>query len=165
MTFQLANAVFKVTLNPEKGTFSIATEDQNLPNIQNAHLMLDYKLRGIGYVHPLKGWVLAEPQPKKSAWPEQGDIEVLTFDVPADQNEVACRVQFGILQEYPLVVWKVYVTNQGKKPIEMQAIGLLELNPELGGKVVWTEDRPQKDLGFFSNGWQSWSPSQWYAAD
>ncbi len=165
MTFQLANAIFKVTLHPDKGTFSIATEDQNLPNIQNAQLMLDYKIKGIGHVNPLKEWVLADPQPKKSAWLEQGDIEVLTFNVPEDQNGVACRVQFGILQEYPLVVWKVDVLNRGKHPIEMQAVGLLELNPELEGKIVWAEDRTQKDLGFFSNGWQSWSPSQWYGAD
>jgi hypothetical protein len=165
MTFQLASAILKVTLHPETGTFSIMTEDQSLPNILNAHLMLDYKLKGIGNVNPLKGWILTDPQPKKMAWLEQGDVELLTFDVPADERGVACRVQFGILQEYPLVVWKVDVINQGRHPIEMQAIGLLELNPELDGKMIWSEERAQKDLGFFSNGWQSWSPSQWYAAD
>ncbi|EKD89513.1 MAG: hypothetical protein ACD_34C00003G0001, partial [uncultured bacterium] len=165
MTFQLSNEVFKIILNSEKGTFSILTEDQNLPNIQNAQLTLKYKVKGIDYLYPLKRWILTDPQPKKIDWMPQGELMVLTFDVGEDEYGITCHLQFGILQEYPLVVWKVDVSNQGDNAVEMQSIGLFELNPVNGGKIVWPEDRAQKDLGFFSNGWQSWSPSQWYPAD
>jgi alpha-galactosidase len=165
MTFQLYNEVFKVNLHPEKGTYCILTEDERFPDIQNAFLMLDYKIKGSEQIYPLKNWVLSEPQPKKVKWPEQGDVELLTFDVPADEHGVGCRLQFGIFKDYPLVVWKVDVVNHGKTPIEMQSIGMLELNSEIDGKILWSNDRAQKDLGFFSNGWQSWSPSQWYSAD
>lgn len=165
MTFQLANIVFKVNFISNNGTFSILPGDESLPGIKNATLMLDYKIKGVDHIHPLANWTLTDPQPKESTLVEQGEVELLTFDVPADEHGVTCRLQFGIVKEYPLVVWKVEVTNQSKTPIEMQSIGLLELNPELEGKIVWAEDRAQKDLGFFSNGWQSWSPSQWYAAD
>ncbi|PKO02508.1 MAG: hypothetical protein CVU43_07475 [Chloroflexi bacterium HGW-Chloroflexi-5] len=165
MTFQLANPVFKVTLNGDKGTFSILTEDQKLPGIENAGLMLKYKVKGTAYCFPLKNWTLTDPQPKKVDWMPQGALDIMTFDIPADEHGIVCHLQFGILQEYPLVVWKLDVSNQGSDAVEMQSIGLLELNPDTGGKIIWPEARAQRDLGFFSNGWQSWSPSQWHPAD
>lgn len=165
MTLQLSNTVFKVTLNAENGTFSILTADQNIPGIQNANLMLKYKINGIDFVNPVKEWVLTDPQPKKVDWMPQGEMDIMTFDVPVNDHGILVNLQFGILREYPLVVWKLDVSNQGGDPVEMQSIGLLDLDPDLDGKILWPEDRQQKEQGFFSNGWQSWSPSQWYPAD
>jgi alpha-galactosidase len=165
MTFQLANVIFKLVLNPEKGSFNILTEDQNLPGIENAKMMLKYKVNGIGYLNHLEKWTLTDPQPKKVDWMPQGEMAIMTFDVSTDNHGIAVNLQFGILQEYPLVVWKLDVSNQGSNAVEIESIGLLELDPDVNGKILWPEERTQNELGFFSNGWQSWSPTQWYAAD
>ena len=33
------------------------------------------------------------------------------------------------------------------------------------GRVEFSQAKKSADMGFFSNGWQSWSPTQWYPAD
>lgn len=97
--------------------------------------------------------------------PDHGDVETLTLNLAADVNGMSARLEFGIVLEYPLVIWRVELINQGTHPVELDIIHLLHLNPSDGGVINWPQGKTQSDLGFFSNGWQSWSSSQWYPAD
>jgi alpha-galactosidase len=173
MTLQLENDVFTLNFDPDNGTFSILTRDEKLPDLINAQLYLSYKLGKKPVVARLKGWTNlhgmqiwkdADQESERVDLPEQGSTEIMAFMVPADKNGIACRLTFGILQEFPLVIWKAEIIHSGSNPIKVQTIDLLVLDPSQEGEIKWSGGVSQNELGFFSNGWQSWSPSQWYAA-
>ena len=72
---------------------------------------------------------------------------------------------FGIVLETPLVVWKIEVLNDRQQPIWLEKIDLLKVKESAGGRVNYPEAANSSELGFYSNGWQSWSPTGWYPAD
>ena len=72
---------------------------------------------------------------------------------------------FGIVQETPLVAWKVEVLNDRQQLIWLEKMDLLKVKESAGGKVNYPQAANPSGLGFYSNGWQSWSPTGWYPAD
>lgn len=173
MTLQIKNDVFSLDLDPGEGTFSILTADQTLPDLIGAQLYLSYKKKKDRVVHRLRKWSDSkgiplwtdeEHLPEMIELPEHGKVESHTFTVPADKHGIACRLTFGIVQEMPLVIWKAEVINSSQESVQMNAIDLLVIDPGNGGEIKWSKAQSNSDLGFYSNGWQSWSPSQWYSA-
>lgn len=159
------NKIFTLDIDAENGSFDIQTCDPSLPDLLHARLKLVYRLRGVKVECLSSSWQVLGKQKKMEHLPEHGETELFTLDLSADEHGLACRLNFAIVQEHPLVLWKVELTHQGDDPVEIEAIHLLELDPQRGGEVIWPKARSQKELGFYSNGWQSWSPSRWYAAD
>ena len=82
-----------------------------------------------------------------------------------DENKIGLTLTFGITREHPFVIWKVQVTNNGGKTVEMNRIILLDVDGRRGGKIRYPRAEKPVELGFFSNGWQSWSPSRWYSGN
>lgn len=161
----IENGIFSLEIDPQIGSFSILTKDALLPNLLNARLSLSYFHASRPKSVSLHNWTQVDSSPATLSTPEHGEIKTLHFTVPADEHGVVCNITFGIVNEYPLVIWKLDLLNRGNAPIEIDAIHLLELDPDLGGAIQWTGERQQGELGFFSNGWQSWSPSRAYAGD
>jgi len=91
-------------------------------------------------------------------------VELRRYVTEPDENGLSLHLDFGIVQEYPLVIWKAAITNQGNQPVAIDRLVVLDL--EAGtGSIQFSQAEHPTDLGFFSNGWQSWSPAQWYPAD
>jgi len=161
----IQNDVFMLNLDPQTGSFDIHTNDPLLPSLLKARLKLEYRRKGVKVVSVNKRWQVVGEKQEKTHLPEHGTAELRSFDLAADDFGLACRLQFGLVEEYPLVVWKVEIANQGTEAVEVDSIHLLDIDSALGGRVAWPKARGQGELGFYSNGWQSWSPSRWYAAD
>jgi len=159
------NEVFTLKLDSENGNFDILTNSPSLPDILHARLKLCYALKGAPVESMDSHWQVTGEQKEMVQLPEHGETELVNLDLAEDENGLAVRLQFGIAQEVPLLIWKVTVTHQGDDPVEIEKITLLDLDPSRGGKINWPKAQAQNDLGFYSNGWQSWSPSRWYAAD
>ena len=70
---------------------------------------------------------------------EHGDIDQVTLQVPDDEFGIGFRVTFGIVQEYPLVIWKVELLNHGSLPVEIEKIDLLRINPEYFGQINYSK--------------------------
>jgi len=85
--------------------------------------------------------------------------------LPPDRNGVGFKLSFGITQEYPLILWKVEVVNSGNTPVCIKRIDLVNVDGSRDGSVKYPAAASNADLGFFSNGWQSWSPTRWYRGD
>ena len=108
--------------------------------------------------------------------PQHGDGEWIQVEVGPDANGVVCVVEFVLLQEHPLFLWRITLRNQGSRPIQIERIEMLRAgffprrrllpspgpillryrSKPAGYGVVRPHPNPGK-LGFFSNGWQSWS--------
>lgn len=161
----IENPIFSCQIDPNTGTFSIYTKEARLPNLVGARLSIAYSKDGKHFVMPLRDWSAAESKSVIMHTEEHGDIETRKFTFNADENGVAGKLKFGIIQEYPLVIWNLEIQNQGDAPIQVEALNLLDLDAWQGGRIEWTSTVRQEQLGFFSNGWQSWSPSRAYRAD
>ncbi|MHC1739666.1 MAG: glycoside hydrolase family 36 protein [Anaerolineaceae bacterium] len=165
MTY-LQNAVFRLEFDPEHGVFSILTKDEKLPNILNAHLGVCYSQNGKLYRELNSKWEGCQEPVISSQNSEHGQIEMATFQLPANFNGLSYELTFGIVQEYPLIVWKVKVLNQSGSPINIEKVTLLKVDPaKAGEQVVFPQAKKPSEMGFFYNGWQSWSPVGWVAGD
>ena len=165
MMLQLKNEIFALNLDLDSGTFDILTNNADLPNLRKIYLSATYLCAGSKWISLENGWQVKETTLEKINTAEHGEIEMVTLLTQADNDGIAYKLQFGIVQEYPLLIWKVEMLNQGVRPINIDAIDLLRLDPKRGGSVDWAKAVSQKELGFFTNGWQSWSAAQWYPAD
>lgn len=96
---------------------------------------------------------------------EHGLIDNITMKFARNTHGISVLFTIGIVQEYPLVVWKIKVTNEGSEPVQIKKLELLHIKPKDGGRISFSGAKSNADLGFFSNGWQSWSLSGWYSAE
>ena len=163
---ELSNSVFTLQLDPEKGTFSILTNDPNLPDIYNARLGVHYRQSAQSRQGLVSMWQGGQTGPITRSTCKHGDVETISFIVPCHTNGVSYQLTFGIVQEYPLVIWKIKMLNQSLEPIFVHRIDLLKTDPTRSeSQVVLPQAKIARQMGFYYNGWQSWSPTGWVAGD
>ena len=162
----LENQIFDLRVNPEKGYFSIFTKEARLPDVENARLGVIYSCMGKKVSALFEHWGEYQVYSSRIDHSEHGLLETMTFVLPAREDGVGFELTFGIVQDYPLVVWKVKVLNQGNIPVQIEKIVLMKVDASASSsKVVFADAKLQSEMGFFSNGWQSWSPVGWVAGD
>ena len=162
----LKNSVFSLRTDPEKGTFSILTNDPKLPDILNARIGVHYRQNGRVFLGLAGSWQGHQSSSAQIQNTEHGAMETLTFVLPEDAGGVSYELTFGIVQEIPLVVWKLKLFNHGASPIQVERVDLLVVDPALeGSRIVFPGAKKPAEMGFFHNGWQSWSPVGWVAGD
>lgn len=155
----------ELNLCPEEGYFSIHPVDERYPGLEQARLGCEYfnnRVRDIGLTGP---WNAGDTIQSTLPTLEHGNIETVTFCIPADTNGIAYTLTFGVTQEHPLVLWKVSLHNQGNQAVKVRQIDLLKLDQDKKSRMRFQYPVQPAELGFLSNGWQSWSPSRWYRGD
>lgn len=162
---QIQNAINLVEIDPENGWFSIQPSDKQFPSLLQSRLGCTYLWRGRSYKAIGKKWSCESVDRSMLDTSEHGLIDTITMKFVRDLHGISVQFTIGIVQEYPLVVWKIKVTNEGSEPVEIKQIELLRLMPKDGGSINFSAKRTNSEIGFFSNGWQSWSPTRFYRAD
>ena len=165
MKTELRNDVFEVSFDAESGFYNISTSDHNLPVLYHAMINLVYRHQNQLVRMELRNWQELIKTDVSKELDCHGEVELIGFQTKPDQNGIACKLHFGVMREYPLVVWKVEMIHQGTAPVEVVSIDFLDLDPAKGGKITWSKATGARDLGFYSNGWQSWSTTRWYPAE
>lgn len=161
----IRNASLELQIDPANGVFSIHPLDQRFPRVENARLGCEYLV-----VHKRKSglsgaWDHAVMDESLLETVEHGQVDTVTLQLPADAFGVACNLTFGITREYPLVLWKMKLLNQGSQSIRVRRIDLLNIDASNSSKMKLPAAPAPAEMGFFSNGWQSWSPTRWYRGD
>lgn len=162
---QLENDIFRLRIEPAEGRFSIQPKDLKLPGFSGARLSLHYRTQGVTRKTTLTGWEEIEGSREVVDLQPHGRTEQISYMIPINTDGLEVVVHFGIMLETPLVIWKVEVNNKGNSAVNFERIGLLEVDEEAGGSVRYPTATTRDDLGFYSNGWQSWSPSGWYGGN
>lgn len=160
----LENDIFRIEISPKEGVFSFYTKDAALPDLLHCRMGLEYRLDGRKQFADLREWQSLFSQPTRTHLSKHGDVELLQFTIPAGEPGLKINLEMGIVLEYPLVIWKAEVQNQGSRAIKIDRLIMLDLDPK-AGQVVFNRAKKPEQMGFFSNGWQSWSTAQWYPAD
>lgn len=161
----MQNASLAIQVDPVESWFSILPHDDRFPRLERIRLNCDYILNGTKVRALSGGWDLVNTDQGTIVTVEHGNMEVLNLRMHPDRNGIAINVSFGLTQEYPLVLWKIGVANAGTKPVNMDKLDLITAGGALDEMLKYPAAAASADLGFFSNGWQSWSPAQWYRGD
>ena len=155
----------ELILDAGNGSFSIHPVEERFPGLEQVRLGSEFLIGNT----PVKGltgsWQPGEMDESTWSTVEHGSIDLVSFQVPADGNGIAYTLSFGIMREYPLVLWKVKLHNQGPQSVKVHRIDLVKMNRDQGSWMHLPRAKQPAGMGFFSNGWQSWSPSRWYRGD
>ena len=160
----LQNEIFTLSINEVDGWFSIEPKDKKLPAITHAFLGMKYRIDDAWIKPKFTDWRETPGSRQIQDFGAHGKADMIRYEVKTTDGLVV-TFHFGIVLETPLVVWKIEVLNYRQQPIWLEKIDLLKVKESAGGKVNYAEAANSSELGFYSNGWQSWSPTGWYPAD
>ena len=70
-------------------------------------------------------------------------------------DDVRLYLDACVSQKHPILYWRFRLENRSDRSVELDQVEMLRLDPRPGGALVF--DTPPGEMGFFSNGWQSWN--------
>ncbi len=174
MVHTLQNASLQFSFNPATSSWSLLGPQLKGPSIEDAQLNVHYH-QGLGHAVVLgerRSLRMGAPKTVGSIHGPLRQVEMLSG---LDSNGMSLGLIFALSEEHPLLLWKLSVTNRGRRPayidrLDMMSAGFIYLPnsisvPSMTGyrsfyRGVRGAVRPAPepgDLAFFSNGWQSWS--------
>jgi alpha-galactosidase len=187
MPYFLESPHFHFALNPNLASWSLYGSHQESPFLENIHMRVGYRRgrrRYLSFAHWFEPQIHA-PQEVDST---HGIMHQLTVELSAEPNGLHCTLEFALLQDHPLFIWRMTLENRGKHPLEIDRLELLRAGSFdgranqvrrslLGPGYITTDDPPPAapasiirphpnpgELAFFSNGWQTWSYTGTYGA-
>ena len=147
---RLTNAWLDFVLDPEAGTFFLESLRFPGASLKNAAYNLGFSSNGL---HP--NVKLASVNLEQREDPRHGLLEVVTALYRAETVDLEWSVEFALPADQPLLLERMEIRNHSEQIFhpDIMTFGALR-----AGELHFSEDRPKK-TAFFSNGWQSWSPS------
>ncbi len=153
--YQNQNSWLRLSIDQNDGTFSITPDSQGYPAVQNATLQIVGHDASKSFNLPLaldpntiqthrEGWITAPTHQQISILPRSrwGDLD--------------CRIFFSVPKDAPCLMWKMVVHNRGRQPLWLDRLDMLT-QPQRNGPATLKMNCAPEQLGFFVNGWQSWS--------
>lgn len=190
MTYILKSSQLQFVLNPEKGSWSLYSTQKEGPSLDGVWMRVNYSM-GLSSLLRTRRWKFEFIErwfnPRITTEQDQslihGDLQKLIVEMGPDVNGINCHIEFGILDQLPLFIWRLSLENTGSRPIRVNRLEMLRAgffpkknilpNPGPLSLIIRTKPvgygavRPSPepgDLGFYSNGWQTWSYSGAYSS-
>ncbi len=183
MTIILNSPHLQFTLNPDSATWSLHGTGQNAPFVEDVWMQVQYRTpltalfrTGRQKHDTLEKWRNPKVRgPEKKSSPH-GKLQQITVEVGPDPNGLYYILEFALVEEHPLFLWRITIDNRSKYRVEVERLTMMQagffpkrkLLPNPGPltmkykstPVGYGAVRPYPDpgeLAFFTNGWQSWS--------
>ncbi|MEJ2266490.1 MAG: alpha-galactosidase [Anaerolineales bacterium] len=184
MIHTLENGSLQLKIDTALSRWSVTNRQRQGPSIEGAQVNISYR-RGRAHRQALNQWKspsVSEPETLTSV---NGSLRQISLKIEPQKDDLVYRLNFALLEEQPVLLWKLAIDNQGRGPVFVDDIDLLsagfifQSRPGLRGKIFLTphpehdrepigplrEPRARKiepmglpgDYAFYSNGWQSWS--------
>jgi len=191
MTFILESPYMQFTLNPEKSSWSLNSALADGPSLDDVWMRVNYRggLKAFTRTRKrrfqfLEKWYKPRISAIQEVTTHQGLLKQVQVEMGPDVNGIRYQLEFCISMQHPLFLWRLTLENDGNHTIEVDNIEMLragffpkrQILPNPGPlsfiykpkPVGYGSVRPNPDLGelgFFSNGWQSWSFSGAYGSE
>jgi alpha-galactosidase len=178
----LQNAYYRFYMDPRLAKWSLVGQQQDIPAITNVSMGIYYRtrrrqFRSIGPGSPLS------IHDQKTVASLQGPLRQVVLAADSDRNGLSARLVIALAEKAPLMLLKMEVENEGKTPLFMDRFEFLNAGfvyitytslpvmkyagyRQSGGTPMGSVRVGNEigDLGFFSNGWQSWNYSGVYGS-
>lgn len=147
---RLTNAWLDFVLDAETGSFFLESLRFPGANLKNASYNLSFSSSA---EHPAVKLESINQEQRDD--PKHGSLEVVSAVYRADTVNLEWLVEFALPADQPLLLQRMEIRNHSEQVFhpDRMTFGVLR-----SGELNFSENRPQK-TAFFSNGWQSWSPS------
>ena len=147
---RLTNAWLDFVLDPEAGTFFLESLHYPGASLKNARFNLSFSSNA---EHPTVQLDSLSREQRED--PRHGPLEVITALYRAETVDLEWLVEFALPADQPLLLQRMEIRNHSEHNFHPDRMTFGTLR---AGELDLSEDRPEK-TAFFSNGWQSWSPS------
>jgi len=178
-------------LNPEKGTWSLLSPHLDGPSLEDVWMRVNYHMgpksllrTGKRKFQFLEKWHNPKISKSQDVLTSHGNLKMIVVTMGPDVNGISYRLEFALSKENPIFLWRITLENGGKNNILVDGFEVLragffpkrKLLPNPGPLSIKIQSKPigygavrpspnPGDLGFYSNGWQSWSHSGVYDSD
>lgn len=183
------NRFLQLSLYPEQSCWDLKGVEGRQPKLSGARLRVTYR-KGLRRYTLLNRWPGCQVSEGRTVNSAHGPMQEVSLVFDPDENLMQARLTFAMPAEEPLLFWRVSVRNQGKTPVNMDRLELLNLGFVQIASESWRGSAGQAmmqsgeqgrgaihfpppggakrqtgpELAFFSNGWQTWSYTGTYAA-
>lgn len=157
MSITLTSAFLKLTLEPEKGSFSLSSMKHDDLSFQDARTSLRFHQQGIHKLFPGDAWKVTYISEPIHEVTRKGLIERVDLISKTDSEGVQLHLSFALMQDKPLGLMQMGIKNLTSLPVNLERLTLMDLRT--GGVRLNSHGC---DPAFYSNGWQSWSPTATY---
>jgi alpha-galactosidase len=162
MGLELHSRFLQFQAHLERGEFDVfSTRDGQLPALQGVQGGLQAYIGNHLHQRPWR-WERAHIIPERRIEIDAGAIHQLQIVESPDERGIACTATFALVENAPLLLWKISLENGGSQGVEVKRVEMLQLHPGRG-QVNLAGD--PAELAFFANGWQSWAYSGVYRRD
>ena len=191
MTISIQSPYLQFTLDPDASTWSLHGTHTDSPFLEDVWMQVKYHMglsslwrnrtRKFQFLDKWGKPRIIGPEPLPSV---HGDLIQLVVEIGPDVNGILYRLVFALSEREPLFFWHLDISNEGRHPVYMDKIEMLragffprrQLLPDPGPLSILVRTKPvgygairpspeQGELGFFSNGWQSWSHTGAYGPE
>ena len=171
MSISLENAALRLELNPAKAAWSLLSRQKNGPVIRGAQCLAIYR-RGSRRQAGMGSWEPGETHGPEIVPSPHGPLEQITLEFEPDRSPLRYALTFALAQDHPLLLWRLKIHNTSPHPVRLGRLELLRVGlPGIAQRTTTYSPgsiqgrfrgliRPHAkggELGFFSNGWQSWN--------
>jgi alpha-galactosidase len=158
MMLTLTSPSLNLIIDPESGSYSLnSVANENLALV-NARSAIRYRQNATHKLHPGAPWKILDI---KGPYPEltlNGSSDRIDLICKTDTQDVHLRLSFALLQDKPLALMQMDLSNQTGFPIDVERLTLADTR---SGDLN-LDFKEQINPAFYSNGWQSWSPTATY---
>jgi len=145
----LSNPFLQFTVYPEQLTFNLISTPFSGAKIENASF-------GLKLVGPkIPNLILQSVQECQEVQSSLGRLQLLTLQYLEPNTGIAYLVEFGIALDKPFLLQRMTLLNHSDKTIQPKSFLFSSIKP---GDIRFSSEKAEK-TAFYSNGWQSWSPS------
>lgn len=148
---------FLLSLHPETGKFDLQNAGANQIALYGCRMRIETSQPGNRITLPLDHW---EIQPQADETPTtagHGAMVSLQAKHSLPGSGLDTTVTFALSLDHPLFLWKIRLENTGREAIRIDKIEFLRAGgQENFGSLDFS---PSPLWSFYSNGWQSWSPT------
>jgi alpha-galactosidase len=177
------NSAIHLEINPHIARWSAVSRQVNGPALENLQVNLGYRT-GRRRKNSLDLWPDYSLEDEQYQLPAHGPGKLVHLKLNSNPDQVHTTITFALPDQYPLLLWKISVENQGHQPVNIESLELFsagyihrgrkgphgQIHFPVSGSAKRKKsagagcDSHPLNLAFFSNGWQSWSRTGRYQA-
>ncbi|MFA5836013.1 MAG: glycoside hydrolase family 36 protein [Bellilinea sp.] len=148
---------FLLILHPETGKFDLQSASANLVALSGCQMKIEISQPGSKITLPLDHWDIHAPIGESPDMGGHGETLSLQVEQTLPHPSLKVTVTFALSQDHPLFLWKIRLENASGEAIRIDKIEFLRVGGQ--DKFGSLDFPPDPQWSFYSNGWQSWSPT------
>ncbi|MHB0988414.1 MAG: glycoside hydrolase family 36 protein [Bellilinea sp.] len=157
MPTTLTSNHFLLILRPETGKFDLQSAGANRIVLSGCQMRIETSQPGNKITLPLDHWEIQTPVEETQTTVSHGALVSLQARQTMPHPGLTVTVTFALSQDHPLFLWKLRLENTSRQAIHIDKTEFLRVGGQ--DKFGLLDFPPDPQWSFYSNGWQSWSPT------